>query len=126
MKIEWVIYFLMAVCICMIGFNLVFALWERLRERGGRWRAQRMGEHLLLSMRRSAEQGMSEHLAYLAKRLAHLSWMEAYDRALEEQRERNPQRLEDYLIAAAPVFIMLLPAYRSKDDLHRAFFANMV
>lgn len=126
MKIEWVIYFLMAVCICMIGFNLVFALWERLREHGGRRRAQRMSEHLLLSMRRSAEQGMSEHLVYLAKRLARLSWMEAYDRALEEQCERNSRRLEDYLIAAAPVFIMLLPAYRFKDDLHRAFFANMV
>ncbi|MGN0072761.1 MAG: HEAT repeat domain-containing protein [Coriobacteriales bacterium] len=126
MKIEWIIYFLMAVCVCMIGFNLVFALWERLREHGDQQRAQRMSEHLLLCMRRSAEQGMSEHLAYLAKRLARLSWMEAYDRALESQRERNPQQLEDYLIAAAPVFIMLLPAYRSKDDLHRAFFANMV
>ncbi|MGN0078337.1 MAG: HEAT repeat domain-containing protein [Coriobacteriales bacterium] len=126
MKIEWIIYFLMAVCICMIGFNLVFALWERLREKGDQRRAKHMSEHLLLSMRRSAEQGMSEHLAYLAKRLAHLSWMEAYDRALEEQRERNSRQLEDYLIAAAPVFVMLLPAYRSKDDLHRAFFANMV
>lgn len=126
MKIEWVIYFLMAVCICMIGFNLVFALWERLRERGSRRRAQRMSEHLAHSMRRSAEQGMGEHLAYLSKRLARLSWMEAYDRALEEQRARESQALEAYLEAAAPVFAMLLPAYRSKDDLHRAFFANMV
>lgn len=126
MKIEWVIYFLMAVCICMIGFNLVFALWERLREKSSRARAELMGAQLVCSVRGSGEQGMREHLALLSKRLLRLSWLEAYDRALEGECERNPRQLEDYLIAAAPVFVMLLPAYRSKDDLHRAFFANMV
>lgn len=126
MRIEWVIYFLMAVCLCMIGFNLVFALWERLREKTGRVRADYLCAQLAAAMGRCDAEGMGTHLQRLSRLLTRLSWLEAYDRALEQRRVQDRQQLETYLEAASPLYRMLLPAYKGKDDLRRAFFCNMV
>ena len=126
MKIEWVIFFLMAVCLCMIGFNLVFALWERLREKTGRLRAGYLCTQLATAIERCGTAGMGTHLRRLSKLLTRLSWLEAYDRALEQRRAQGQQQLEGYLAAASPLYLMLLPAYKGKDDLHRAFYCNMV
>ena len=73
MKIEWVIFFLMAVCLCMIGFNLVFALWERLREKTGRLRAGYLCAQLAAAIERCGTAGMGTHLRRLSKLLTRLS-----------------------------------------------------
>lgn len=126
MKIEWVIYFLMAVCVCMVAFNLVFVLWERLRLSAGAWRASRIERLLFQAIELSEDAGIEKHIDMLARKLGSLRWLEAYDCALRELQVRDAAALEEYLAVAAPIFPRLVPAYRSKDDLHRAFFADMV
>lgn len=125
MKVEWLIYFYMAVSVMMLLFDVGFTLRERGRARSMELRAKRMADDLERVFGCMDAARMPARMHMLERALGGLSGMEAFDIAMERASARGEEAGE-YLAAIAPVFEQLAPAYARREPLEQAYFAYMV
>ena len=124
MKVEVLIYAYLAVCIAMIGFNIVCIFLFRRKEK----RLERNSRRFLKTVGQAMEERTvtDKHRRYLSKKLKNINQLMAFDKALEEIFAQSPNETREYLRQLSPVFTYLTMAYRKKNELQAAYYPYLI
>ena len=129
MQIEFMIYLYGAVCVSMIGFNLVYALIlrssePRLSRRSGRLQAETDCQLDRLCRGEDVEE---RHLRRLQRRLCRLRNLIAFERVLHSLYERRREPCSQaYLTQLQPCALYLALVYQKRDDTQAAYFSYLL
>lgn len=126
MSATIIVGFYMGVSLLMVAFDLVFLLWEKVRNKRFAKRAERMALALGNEVARNLDFPTEEHRKMLERRLLRLPGMESFDVTMGRMRQTAPAESDRYLRGIASVFDRLAPRYAERRDLDRAYFADMV
>lgn len=126
MKIEWLVFFYMAVSISMALFDLGFLVYEKVHTKRFAERTARLSEHLAHEIDRNADFPTPEHMQAIEHQLHSVSGLESFDLSMEHLCELGQERAERYLRGITEVFDKLTFHYATQDDLDRAYFAYVV
>lgn len=124
MKIEIMIYVYIAICISMIGYNIIYVFILNHREKDLISNSERF-EKIISGQIENIKNGGSvteEHKKYLCKELNKTGGITAFDRALEAISLHEENAVEKYLIDTFSVFEYLTYKYINKDTLKIAYF----
>ena len=126
MSVTLIIGFYMGVSLLMVVFDLVFLVWEKVRARRMAKRSAHMARELQREVARNLDFPTPEHRALLERQLIRLPGMESFDVTMERMQQDAPAESERYLRGIAPVFDRIVESYAARDDLRRAYFAEML
>lgn len=124
MKVEILIYVYLAICACMIVFNIVciFAL-ERRDRRMNRYK-KKLSERIRKQLRE--EEVSAEHRRYLSKKLRRINNLICFDQTLEEMYREDPEKTARYIDSLTPTFIYLNLVYAKRNRLQMAYFPYII
>ena len=126
MKVEYLIFFYMAVSILMGAFEFVFLFYEQCRDRLFERKSKRMAAVLGREIEVNADFPTDEHKRSIRKKMRRLSGLESFDLSMEKLRQDDPEKSERYLLGVTGVFEYLVRYFSTKSDLHKAYFAYIV
>lgn len=124
MKIELMIYIYIAICVSMIAFNIVYVFILRHREKALDADSEKF-EKLIFDQIEAIRNGntvLDKHIKYLCKKLDRTAGITAFDKALENVFEKEPDMAQKYLVETFSVFEYLTRRYISKDTIKIAYF----
>ena len=123
MRSEVLLYVYGMICLGMIGFNLVYHMVLRRRERGAGFRSRGLLRRVVRQAERlrAGMQVEKRHLRYLRRSLSNVNALVALDRVLTHELE--PCDAERYVRAIQPVLLELAILYRKKEAVQCAYFA---
>jgi len=124
MKIEPMIYSYIAISVSMILYNTVYVFILRYRDKALASDSQKMQEAIIGQIERIKE-GMpvaEKHKKMLCKKLDKTGGITAFDKALENVYQTEPEMSEKYLLQLFLVFENLTKRYISKDTIKIAYF----
>ena len=118
MKVEVLIYAYLAVCVAMIGFNIVCIFLFRREEN----EIEEKRFYYLGFIREQIALGETteEHRKFLLKKLSHIRGLLAFDKSLEVLSVEEPEKVQTYLHSLDNVFISLMQHYQRRDVTHSA------
>jgi len=124
MNVEIMIYVYIAICISMILYNIVYIFILRHREKALGSNSARFEEIISAQLERveSGEMVSDNHKKYLQKKLQRTAGITAFDKALGNIHESEPEICEKYLIEIYSVFEFLTFKYIGKDTIKIAYF----
>lgn len=126
MKIEYLVFFYMLVCVMMTLFNFGFLFYEKAHSKRFERKMARMAVELEGEIDRNADFPTEAHRHVLERRMRRLSGMEAFDLSMDKLRELDAGKSERYLHGIAQVFEHLTYEFARKDDLKCAYFACII
>ena len=128
MKIEIMIYVYIAICISMIAFNIVYIFILRHREKALISNSQKLQKIIYdqIELIRDGKEVSEKHIKYLCKKLDRTAGITAFDRALENVFENEPDMAQKYLVETFYVFEYLTHRYISKDTIKIAYFPHLL
>ena len=128
MKIEIMIYVYIAICISMIAFNIVYIFILRHREKALISNSQKLQKIIYdqIELIRDGKEVSEKHINYLCKKLDRTAGITAFDRALENVFENEPDMAQKYLVETFYVFEYLTHRYISKDTIKIAYFPYLL
>ncbi|MBQ3022980.1 MAG: hypothetical protein IJD91_06675 [Clostridia bacterium] len=124
MKIEIMIYAYIAICVSMILYNIIYIFILKHRERALVSNSKKLKTILneQIDILKKGEEISEKHKKFLCRELDKTSGITAFDKALEEVFEKEPEFTEKYLVYTFSVFETLTHRYISKDTLKIAYF----
>lgn len=124
MKVEVLIYAYLAVCVAMIGFNIVCIFLFRREES----EIEEKRFYYLGFIREQIALGETteEHRKFLLKKLSHIRGLLAFDKSLEVLSVEEPEKVQTYLHSLDNVFISLMQHYRRRDEIQAAYFPYLI
>lgn len=124
MKIEVMIYVYIAICVSMIAYNIVYVFILNHREKSLISNSQKFEKIIFEEIENLKNGGtvLEKHKKYLCKKLDRPSGITAFDKALENIFEKEPDMAQKYLVDTFSVFEYLTHRYISKDTLKIAYF----
>ena len=124
MKIEIMIYTYIAICVSMILYNIIYVFILKYRERALVSNSEKLKKILneQIDILKKGEEISEKHKKFLCHELDKTSGITAFDKALEEVFEKEPEFTEKYLMDTFSVFETLTHRYISKDTLKIAYF----
>lgn len=126
MKVEYLIFFYMAVSILMGVFELCFLFYERGREILFERQSKRMAEILSEEIAVNADFPTEEHKQSIYEKMKRLSGLESFDLTMDLLAKTDAKKCDRYLFGITVVFNRLARFFSTKDDLHRAYFCYIV
>lgn len=127
MRIETMIYLYGAICVSMIGFNMVYTLLLRGSQPRLERRTRQFDRAISAQLARLGRgQGVDVgHVKRLRRRLRRVKNLVAFELALRprfEAEEREPY-LQDYLRVLQPVALYLAMVYRRRESMQTAYYS---
>lgn len=124
MKIEIMIYVYIAICVSMILYNIVHIFILRHRAHALISDSEKLKKILneQIDILKKGEEISEQHKKFLCRELDKISGVTAFDRALGEVYEEEPEFTAKYLVDTFSVFETLTHRYISKDTLKIAYF----
>ena len=124
MKIEILVYVYLAVCLAMIGFNIVCIF---LFSRNDKETEENRQYYINLIKDQFNRNIIEErHRVLLLKRLVRVRELMAFDKALELLYEEYPEEIHAYLRNLEYVFIALANRYSRKNELQMTYFPYII
>lgn len=124
MKVEVLIYAYLAVCVAMIGFNIVcIFLFQRRDNEIEEKRFYYMG---IIREQLDLDETTEEHRKFLLKRLSRVNGLLSYDKSLEFLSEKEPEKVQAYLHRLDNVFITLMQKYQQRNEIQAAYFPYLI
>lgn len=124
MKIEILVYIYLAVCLAMIGFNIVciflFSHNDRETEQNRRYYIN------LIKMQFGKAVLDNRHRLLILRKLVHVRELIAFDKSLEILYKEYPEEVQTYLRGLESVFIALAHRYSRKNELQMAYFPYVI
>lgn len=124
MKTEVLIYAYLAICVAMIGFNIVCAFVFRVRDR----RLNRYSRRFVMIVQQTIEDQTvtPEHMQFLFRKLKRTGNLMAFDKALEKLSAEQPEKTEQYLQQIMPLFVRLTGEYSRKETVRAAYYPYLI
>ena len=124
MKIEILVYVYLAVCLAMIGFNIVciFLFSQNDKET----EESRLYYIDLIKDQFGKEALEDRHRILMLKRLTRVRELTAFDKSLEILYREYPDDIMEYLRKMEYVFIALANRYSRRDELQMAYFPYVI
>ena len=124
MKVEILIYAYLAVCAAMIVFNIVCIFVFRHKDK----KLDRYSEAFELRVKEQIRSGGAdaEHKRLLKRRLMHIDYLAAFDKALGELYDEYPEKTRQYIESVASVFAELMPRYVKRNNFYAAYFPYII
>lgn len=124
MKIEIMIYIYIAICISMILYNIVYIFILKHRYRALISNSEKLKNVLneQIDILKNGGEISEKHKKFLCRELDKTSGVTAFDKALEEVFEKEPEYTEKYLVETFSAFEILTHRYINKDTLKIAYF----
>lgn len=126
MRIEFMIYLYGAVCVSMIGFNVIYNLLLK----GSQPRLERRCRTLQIQVQaqlarlRRGQEVDPRHLAYLRRKLRRVNNLFAFDQVMKRMLQDSPGPLEErYQEQIQPVILYLALVYRRRSNIDAAYFS---
>lgn len=128
MHIETMIYVYLAVCVCMILFNIACIFAFQRKEQNITHRSRYFKESLnsQFDLIISGNHVTQQHQKYLSKKLKKIPYLLAFDETLAELQKEQPEKLRQYLNEITPVFVSLASVYEKKSELKIACFSYLI
>ncbi len=126
MRIEFLIFFYMAISILMGLFDFCFLFYERHRDKSFAKKSRKMAEVLGHEIETNADFPTEGHKQSIRKKMKRLSGLESFDLTMERFEENDPDKSQRYLVGIVSVFEYLSRYFSTKSDLHKAYFAYIV
>ncbi len=124
MKIEILVYAYLAVCLAMIGFNIVCIF---LFSRNDRETEQSRLYYINLIKEQFGKAVIDErHRMLILKRLVHVREMTAFDKSLEILSKEYPAEVQAYLRGLKSVFVALANRYSRRNEIQMAYFPYII
>lgn len=126
MKIETLIYIYGAVCLSMIGFNILYSLLLKRHEPHLKRRCQNIYDRIETQLNNIREGGSVEqtHLDYLERRMSRINNLIAFDRVLGSLcDDTQDDAAERYLFQIRPAILYLAVLYYRRDSMQTAYFS---
>lgn len=124
MKIEILVYSYLAVCLAMIGFNIVCIF---LFSRNDRETEHSRLYYINLIKGQFGKETLDErHRLLILKRLTKVRELTAFDKALEILNNEFPDEVQAYLRKMEFEFVTLANRYSRKDELQMAYFPYVI
>ncbi len=124
MKIEILIYIYLAVCLAMIGFNIVCIF---VFSRGDMETEQSRLYYINLIKEQFSREALEDrHRLLIYKRLAHVRELTAFDKALETLSKDYPEEVYSYLRKLEHVFVALADRYSRRNEIQMAYFPYVI
>ena len=124
MKIEILVYVYLAVCLAMIGFNIVciFLFSHNDRET----EESRLYYTKLIQKQFGKEALDDYHRVFMLKRLTRVRELTAFDKSLECLYKEYPGEVQAYLRKMEFVFVSLANRYSRRNELQAAYFPYVI
>ena len=126
MKIETMIYIYGAVCLSMIGFNILYNLILKRRELRLEKRCRKIKNRIEIQLNdiREGKSVSQKHMRYLQHSLRRISNLIAFDRVLNPLCEdRHDGIVTQYFLQIQPVILYLAVLYNHLDTMQTAYFS---
>lgn len=124
MKIEIIVYIYLAVCLAMIGFNIVCAV---LFSRNDRETEQSRDYYIhLIKNQFGRDVPEDRHRLLLLKKLTRVRELIAFDQALEILYKEAPDEVQTYLRKIESVFVALGNRYSRKNEIQMTYFPYII
>lgn len=124
MKIEILVYAYLAVCLAMIGFNIVciflFSHNDRETDESRQYYVN------LIKSQFGRDVLDDRHRILMLKRLTRVRELTAFDKALESLYSEYPDRVHEYLRKLEFVFVALANRYSRRNELQMAYFPYLI
>ncbi|MEO1815577.1 MAG: HEAT repeat domain-containing protein [Acetobacterium sp.] len=126
MNIEILIYMYALLCLSLIGFDCLWALLSRLRNRRIKKVEAEFSKKFedQLDKITSVSEIDNSQMKYLTKKLKNVDNLKAFHRALEKYNDNN--RIEPYLRQLGKLFVLLAAKYEKQQSINKAYFAYVV
>ena len=123
--VEFLVYLYMVVCVSMIGFNLVTIFIQRRRDQREEHRSQKLEREIreTVVLLRQGDSLPPQMFRHLTRKLSRVEWLIAFNDAISNLQETDPESAARFLQACHPVFIQLCMAYRKKESTQQAYLA---
>lgn len=128
MKIEVLIYSYSVVCISLIVFNCIAAVWGRLRGRVQHTNSDRMQTRILIQLQK-LEQGQplsAEHRRQMRLVLKRATVLQSLEGALDEIGREDPDAVQLYLQYLAPTLLELAQEYYRQDTIETTYYLHFM
>ena len=124
MKAEVLIYAYLAVCVAMIGFNIVCIFSFRIKDK----RLEHYSSRFMKIVRKTIENQKvtDSHCRFLSKKLKKINHLMAFDKTLEDLFAQDPEQAKDYIRQLSSVFTYLTLEYRKKSEIQAAYFPYII
>ena len=124
MSVEILIGAYIAVCISMIGFNIVCIFVFRQKDK----RLDADSNTFTDEVRKQIElpKVTSEHQRYMMKKLRNINNLMAFDKTMEELYPQEPEKIQAYMEELSNVFVYLASEYQRKSNLQEAYFPYII
>lgn len=124
MKIEIIVYIYLAVCLAMIGFNIVCVF---LFSRNDRETEQSRLYYIdLIKAQFGREVLEDRHRLMLLKKLTRVRELVAFDQSLEILYKDHPEEIYTYLRKLESVFVALANRYSRKNEIQMTYFPYII
>ena len=124
MKIEIIVYIYHAVCLAMIGFNIVCIFLFKRNDR--ETEQSRLYYTELIKDQFGKTVLDDKHRLMLLKKLTHVRELMAFDKSLEILYEEYPEQVQDYLRKLEYVFVALANRYSRKNEIQMTYFPYII
>lgn len=129
MRAEMLIYIYGAICLSMIGFNLLYNLAMKRREPRLEKQCEKMKSEVMRQLDAIRKSGavQPDHLHNLQRRLQKLKNLMAFDRVMQPLCEgARDDAVTQYLAQIRPAMLYLADCYRRRDATQAAYFAFLL
>ncbi|MBO4992471.1 MAG: hypothetical protein J6E42_09990 [Firmicutes bacterium] len=124
MSVEILIGAYIAICISMIGFNIVCIFVFRQKDK----RLDADSNTFIDEVRKQIElpKVTSEHQRYMMKKLRNINNLMAFDKTMEKLYPQEPEKIQAYMEELSNVFVYLASEYQRKSKLQEAYFPYII
>lgn len=124
MKVEILIYAYLAVCVCMILFNIVCIFVFHKKDKNIEKRSIDFTDSIKEQLGKDTID--ESHKRFLRKKLKKINHMMAFDETLEKLYTQTPQEIQKYIASLCPVFVFLTFKYSEKNKIQAAYFPYII
>ena len=128
MRVEVMLYIYLFVCVSMIAFNIVTAILFRKSEQRTEKVSRKLRDEVLLQLEAiESDFPVDEsHKLFLSRKLRRVGNMIAFDKMLEAEYAKHPQKIQQYLHSLDGVFVSLMAYYAKRDRIEAAYFPYII
>lgn len=124
MKIEILVYAYLAVCLAMIGFNIVCIFLFSHNDKETEFSRDFYIKNIKSQFGRNTVE--DKHRIMLLKRLVRVRELMAFDKSLEILSREYPEEIRDYLYSLDSVFFALANRYSRKNEIQMTYFPYVI
>lgn len=126
---EVILYFYMASCILVLGFNIAYIVLNKVQRRQQQKQRLDMKDDMLRQMElvKSSKPVEEEHLEKLRRQLVRLKRLKVFEQSLADVWKEKPEELcLAYIKALRGVFLELIHAYSKRDEIEKAYVCRLI